>query len=104
MKDLVKKGEVDTLKEAMEQGIQEGCQTFDYVLLELYKQGRISVEQALVNADSANNLRLKIKLEGMKDQTANGPPMDGAPAQKPKPQGTFQIKSSPTPGSPIRKP
>ncbi len=104
VKDLVKKGEVDTLKEAMEQGIQEGCQTFDYVLLELYKQGRISVEQALVNADSANNLRLKIKLEGMKDQTANGPPKDEAPAQKPKPQGTFQIKSSPTPGSPIRKP
>ena len=37
IKDLIKKAEIDTLKEAMEQGIDEGCQTFDYVLLQLYK-------------------------------------------------------------------
>ncbi|GIW53734.1 MAG: hypothetical protein KatS3mg082_0138 [Nitrospiraceae bacterium] len=66
IKDLIKKGQVDTLKEAMEQGIEEGCQTFDHVLFNLYKSGKISVEQALINADSANNLRLKIKLEGLK--------------------------------------
>jgi len=66
IKDLVKRGEVDVLKEAMEQGIQEGCQTFDQALFELYKNGKISLEQALANADSANNLRLKIKLAGLK--------------------------------------
>ena len=70
IKDLVKKAEIDTLKEAMEQGIAEGCQTFDYVLFQLYKQNRISLEQALINADSANNLRLKIKLEGLKGDEA----------------------------------
>jgi twitching motility protein PilU len=70
VKDLIKKAEVDTLKEAMEQGIEEGCQTFDYVLFQLYKQNRISLEQALINADSANNLRLKIKLEGLKGDDA----------------------------------
>ncbi len=70
IKDLVKKAEIDTLKEAMEQGIDEGCQTFDYVLFQLYKQNRISLEQALINADSANNLRLKIKLEGLKGDEA----------------------------------
>ena len=70
IKDLIKKAEVDTLKEAMEQGIDEGCQTFDYVLLQLYKEGKISLEQALINADSANNLRLKIKLEGLKGDDA----------------------------------
>lgn len=70
IKDLVKKAEIDTLKEAMEQGIEEGCQTFDYVLFQLYKQNRISLEQALINADSANNLRLKIKLEGLKGDEA----------------------------------
>jgi len=70
IKDLVKKAEIDTLKEAMEQGIEEGCQTFDYVLFQLYKQNRISLEQALINADSANNLRLKIKLEGLKGDDA----------------------------------
>ncbi|WP_447601847.1 PilT/PilU family type 4a pilus ATPase [Nitrospira sp. Nam80] len=70
IKDLIKKAEVDTLKEAMEQGIEEGCQTFDHVLFHLYKSQRITIEQALINADSANNLRLKIKLEGLKGDDA----------------------------------
>jgi Tfp pilus assembly ATPase PilU len=50
----------------MEQGGAEGCQTFDQALFTLYKDGKISLEQALANADSANNLRLKIKLAGLK--------------------------------------
>ena len=66
VKDLIKKGEVDTLKQAMEQGIQEGCQTFDQALFALYRDGIINLDQALINADSANNLRLKIKLAGLK--------------------------------------
>jgi twitching motility protein PilU len=70
IKDLIKKAEVDTLKGAMEQGIDEGCQTFDHVLFHLYKAQRITIEQALINADSANNLRLKIKLEGLKGDDA----------------------------------
>ncbi|HEY9529721.1 MAG TPA: PilT/PilU family type 4a pilus ATPase, partial [Anaerolineales bacterium] len=70
IKDLIKRSEIDTLKEAMEQGIEEGCQTFDYVLLQLYEAGKISIEQALINADSANNLRLKIKLAGLKGDDA----------------------------------
>ena len=65
IKDLIKRGEVDSLKEAMEQGVQEGCQTFDQALFAQYRDGKISLEQALVNADSANNLRLKIKLAGL---------------------------------------
>jgi len=66
IKDLIKKGEIDTLKEGMEQGVQEGSQTFDQALFALYKEGKINLEQALINADSANNLRLKIKLAGLK--------------------------------------
>jgi twitching motility protein PilU len=54
----------------MEQGVEEGCQTFDYVLFQLYKEEKITLEQALINADSANNLRLKIKLEGLKGDDA----------------------------------
>jgi len=65
IKDLIKRGEFDTLKEAMEQGIQEGCQTFDQALFVLYQAGKISLEEALANADSANNLRLKIKVAGL---------------------------------------
>jgi len=70
IKDLIKRGEIDTLKEAIEQGTQEGCETFDLALLKLYKDGKITLDQALMNADSANNLRLKIKLEGLKGDDA----------------------------------
>ncbi len=63
--DLVKKGEIDMIKEAMEQLVHEGLQTFDQALFTLYKDGVISYEEALVNADSANNLRLKIKIAGL---------------------------------------
>ncbi len=70
IKDLIKRGEIDTLKEAMEQGTQEGCQTFDQSLFRLFKEGKIDIQQTLMNADSANNLRLKIKLEGMKGDEA----------------------------------
>ena len=79
IKDLIKKAEVDTLKEAMEQGVEEGCQTFDYVLFQLYKEEKISLEQALINADSANNLRLKIKLEGLKGDDAINALLDKGP-------------------------
>jgi twitching motility protein PilU len=58
IRDLIKKGDVDTLKEAMEQGVQEGCQTFDQALFNLYRDGQIILEQALINADSTKNLRL----------------------------------------------
>ncbi len=86
IKELIKKGEIDTIKEAMEQGVQEGCQTFDYVLFNLYRDGKISLEQAIANADSANNLRLKIKLAGLKTDeepvagAKPGAPTPGTPA------------------------
>ena len=92
IKDLIQKGEVALIKEAMEQGIQEGCQTFDHVLFEFYRAGRISLEQALINADSTNNLRLKIKLAELKGEpVGNGNPPSDAPQ-------SFRIKSSPTGG------
>jgi twitching motility protein PilU len=75
IKDLIKKGEIDTLKEAMEQGIREGCQTFDQALLVLYQSGKITIGEALANADSANNLRLKIKMAGLvADEPVEGNP------------------------------
>jgi twitching motility protein PilU len=83
IKDLIKKGEVDTIKEGMEQGIQEGCQTFDDALFMLYKEHKISFDQAMINADSANNLRLRIKLAGLKtdDEPEEVQPIKTAPVQ-----------------------
>lgn len=78
IKELIKRGEVDTLKEAMTQGSQEGCQTFDMALYDLYSAGVIDLDQALSNADSVNNLRLKIKVDGAKDGgLALKPPANG---------------------------
>lgn len=100
VKDLVKKGEIDAIKEAMEQGVQEGCQTFDYVLFNFYRDGKIALEQAIANADSANNLRLKIKLAGLKtDEEPAAGAKPGAPAAASKPAaqdtGSFMLKGSP---------
>src|SRR3990172_11072878 len=65
VKDLILKGEVGVLKEAMSKGTQEGMLTFDQSLFDLYKDGKISYENAIVYADSANDLRLRIKTEGL---------------------------------------
>lgn len=61
MKDLIKEGKIDEIKEAMEVSEAYGMQTFDLALYNLFVEGRISEEEALKNADSPNNLRLKIK-------------------------------------------
>ncbi|MFT4630226.1 MAG: twitching motility protein PilU [Dinoroseobacter sp.] len=60
MKDLIKSGKVTEIKEAMALSEAYGMQTFDLALLNLYKSGKISEEEALKNADSPNNLRLKL--------------------------------------------
>ena len=99
-KDLIKKGQVDLLKEAMEQGIQEGSQTFDHVLFQLYQEGKISLEQALINADSANNFRLKIKLAGGKLDEGPTSPSSKVGNDKTK---TLQIKGSESGTGHLRK-
>ncbi len=63
VKDLIQKGEVDTLKDTMFSGNLEGMRTFDQAIYDLYKEGRISYDEAIANADSPNDLRLKIKME-----------------------------------------
>ncbi len=68
VKDLIKKGQTDIIKEAMEKSTQDGGQTFDQHILELFIDGKISEEQALDNADSANNLRIQISNYQMKQK------------------------------------
>lgn len=60
--ELIQKGDVHSIKEAMEQGKEIGMQTFDGALYDLYMQKKISLDEALRNADSRNNLSLKIRL------------------------------------------
>jgi twitching motility protein PilU len=60
--DLILKGEVHGLKELMKKSRELGMQTFDQALYDLFREGAISGEEALRNADSANEVRLMIKL------------------------------------------
>ena len=58
--ELILKGDLDEMKVAMEESGQKGMQTFDKALFNLYKDGRIELEEALNNADSRTNLEAKI--------------------------------------------
>ncbi len=60
--DLIRKGEVHKLKELMKRSTEQGMITFDQALYALYKEGEISYEDAILYADSANEVRLMIKL------------------------------------------
>lgn len=62
--DMIRKGEVHLIKEIMTKSSELGMQIFDQALYKLYRDGEISHESALAAADSANDLRLLIKLSG----------------------------------------
>jgi twitching motility protein PilU len=61
--DLIFKGEVHGIKDIMSKSRELGMQTFDQALFDLHETGQINYEDALRNADSVNDLRLKIKLD-----------------------------------------
>lgn len=63
IQDLIDKGNIDAIRDAIEKSTDQGMQSFDQSLLELYHRGKISLEAALSNADSKNNLGIKIRLE-----------------------------------------
>ena len=69
--DLIFKGEVSEIKEVMKKSNELGMQTFDQALFQLHEAGHISYEDALRNADSVNDVRLRIKLEGHQAQGRN---------------------------------
>jgi twitching motility protein PilU len=63
VKDLIHKAEIETIKEAMSEGKMEGMQTFDQSIFDLYKKGVIDYNNAIAFSDSANDLRLRIKMD-----------------------------------------
>ncbi len=79
--DLIRKGEVQKLKELMKRSKEHGMQTFDQALFDLYSRGEITYEDALAHADSANDLRLLIKL-AKDDGTAMQEPPPGLRLQE----------------------
>jgi len=89
VKDLIYKSEIDLLKEAMAHGTVEGMHTFDQSLFDLYKEGRISYDNALAYADSVNDVRLRIKIDKAGEDFST-PEQKAAESFKLKPD--FQIK------------
>jgi twitching motility protein PilU len=61
--DMIFKGEVAGIKEVMARSNEQGMITFDQFLFQLFEDGAISYDEAVRNADSQNELRLKVKLE-----------------------------------------
>jgi twitching motility protein PilU len=67
IQDLIFRGEVAKIKEVMSRSTRLGMKTFDQALFDMYEQGHISYEDALRNADSKNELRLRVKLESKRE-------------------------------------
>jgi twitching motility protein PilU len=63
MADLILKGDVPDMKPLIAKSREAGMQTFDQALFDLIEEGAITVEEGLRNADSVNDLRLRLKLE-----------------------------------------
>jgi twitching motility protein PilU len=72
VQDLIHKGEIHAIKEAMEKSENVGMQTFDSHLMRLFKEGTITLEEALQNSDSPNNLKLKINLSEGRGSATEG--------------------------------
>ena len=64
IKDLILKGEMESIKSIMTKSKEQGMQTFDQALFDLYESDQITFDDAMRYADSQNELRLRIKLEG----------------------------------------
>ncbi|MFT6914995.1 MAG: twitching motility protein PilU [Motiliproteus sp.] len=81
--ELIKKGQIDEIKETMEKSAASGMQTFDFALFGLWKARRISAEEALKNADSKTNLALRMRLlSKTKAQTATQTSKETTPDKK----------------------
>ena len=81
VRDLIKRSELSEIKEIMEKSRNLGMQTFDQALIDLVNEGAIDEDEAVKNADSANNVRLKLKLQ--RDNPVTPPPVSASAAPQP---------------------
>jgi twitching motility protein PilU len=73
MSDLILKGAVHEMKDLISRSREQGMQTFDQALFDLYESGRISYQEAIRNADSMNDLRLRLKLDSKRAKREEEP-------------------------------
>lgn len=91
VRDMIKKGELDLLKDVMEKSKSLGMQTFDSALFDLAIEGRITEEEATKNSDSPTNLALKFKLHkgGLSEQMEENDNNEGGLTLEPKTKMSF---------------
>ena len=76
IRDMIRRGQIHEMKEAMDRSLAESMQTFDQALYSLYKEGKIELEEALTKADSRDGLALKIRLAEGGEPGAEHNPFD----------------------------
>jgi twitching motility protein PilU len=76
IRDMIRRGQIHEMKEAMDRSLAESMQTFDQALYTLYKEGKIELEEALTKADSRDGLALKIRLAEGGEPGAEHNPFD----------------------------
>ncbi len=81
IQELIKGGEIHQIKDAMEQSLSPGSQTFEQALFQLYRTGQITIEEAMANSDSPNNLHWLISNAS---KTGDAPPSTATSAASPK--------------------
>jgi twitching motility protein PilU len=79
IQELIEKGEITEIKEAMEKSMSPGSQTFEQDLFRLVRQGKITTDEALGNADSATNLGLLLGNSGIMPAASDRVKRGGAP-------------------------
>ncbi len=88
VKELIRSGQVDNIREGMLRGATGGCITFDQSLLQLYATGRISMDEAMTNADYPNDLRLQLLQTTPAANQTDGPSVAPLESQPRKPELT----------------
>jgi twitching motility protein PilU len=90
--ERILKGEFHEVRGLMEKSKELGMRTFDWALFELYNEGHIAYEEAIRNADSANELRLNIKLKSKRGEPATAASMSLTYDKKPMPEEAKDIE------------
>ena len=92
IQELIEKGDIGEIKEAMEKSMSPGSQTFEQDLFRLVRQGKVSTDEALANADSATNLGLLLGNSGIMPAMADRAKQPAAPSRPGAPSfGEFKI-------------
>ncbi|HEX7403547.1 MAG TPA: PilT/PilU family type 4a pilus ATPase [Usitatibacter sp.] len=91
VQELIEKGEITEIKEAMEKSMSPGSQTFEQDLFRLVRQGKITTDEALANADSATNLGLLLGNSGIMPAMTERAKQPGATRPDTSAFGNFQI-------------